>query len=203
MQSSGGAIMQLKAEEHDPDRTWPLAVLYITLRTQNFILVSSKATSIKILLKSLHSIVTQSSEKMQLFANYAKYGAYTIAKKPDNMQKFAEDEDGDVMMINENRLRGIQYMIITEIDKDVEMEEIPEYPEDVEMEEIPDYPEDVIMEDLDEDINKQKAKKLLNHDGQQTRDGKKNGKNKAKKEKNKLNKSCWEMTLKHLLAWLV
>ena len=128
---------------------------------------------------------------MQLFSNYAKYGAHSIAKKPDKMQKFAEDEDGDVMMINENRLRGIQYMIITEIDKDVEMEEIPEYPEDVEMEEIPDYPgEDVIMEDLDEDINKQKAKKLLNHDGQQTRDGKKTGKNKAKKERNKVNNSC-------------
>ena len=58
------------------------------------------------------------------------------------------------------------------------------------MEEIPDYPEDVIMEDLSDDIYKPKATKLLNHDGQETRDGKKTGKNKAKKGKNKLNKSC-------------
>ena len=92
------------------------------------------------------------------------------------MQNFKEDEDGDVIMIIEN---------------------------DVTMEEIPDYPEDVIMEDLSDDIYKPKATKLLNHDGQETRDGKKTGKNKAKKGKNKLNKSCWEMTLQHLLAQLV
>ena len=75
---------------------------------------------------------------MQQFSKLAKCGAWstwstTIAnsnwsQKPDNLQNFKEDEDGDVIMIIEN---------------DVEMEEIPSpavfpapvYPEDVEMEE--------------------------------------------------------------------
>ena len=107
---------------------------------------------------------------MQQFSKLAKCGAWstwstTIAnsnwsQKPDNLQNFKEDEDGDVIMIIEN---------------DVTMEEIPE---------------DVITEDLSDNIYKPKATKLQYHDGQETRDGKKTGKNKAKKGKNKLNKSC-------------
>ena len=124
---------------------------------------------------------------MQQFSKVAKCGAWstiTIAKnstssqKPDNMQKFTEDKDGDVIMINEKGLRGIQCMIIVDIDEDVVMEEIPE------------YPEDVIMEDLDEGVVKEKAKRLLDNEGQETRDGKMTGKKKGKKSKNKLNKSC-------------
>ena len=128
---------------------------------QNFILVSSKATSFEILLKSLYSIVTQSSEKMQQFSKVAAYGAWstTIAnsnwsQKPDNIQNFKEDEDGDVIMIIEN---------------DVEMEEIPSpvFPSPV-------YPAPVYNEDVEME---------------ETRDGKLTGKKKGKKSKNKLNNS--------------
>ena len=71
---------------------------------------------------------------MQQFSKLAKCGAWstwstTIAnsnwsQKPDNLQNFKEDEDGDVIMIIEN---------------DVEMELIPVYSAPV-------YPDDVEME---------------------------------------------------------